>query len=88
MTQLEFARLNSNLYKSLNEYCRLMPCIRCPFYASEGTCVFEQCRETLQPLVFEKTKMAVPAKTNDRLTDLENRVGRLEELVEELQKKD
>ena len=88
MTQLEFARLNSNLYKNLNDYCRLMACVKCPFYVTKDKCMFEQCRETLQPLVFDKVKNStLPAKTSDRLDDLENRVGRVEELIAEIQQK-
>ena len=81
MTQLEYARIYNNLYKHLNDFCRVMPCIKCAFYSAEGSCVFEQCRSALQPYVFDTDKIALPAKTADRLADLENRVGRLEELV-------
>ena len=82
MTKLEYARIYNNLYKNLNDFCRLMPCVRCPFYATGDKCVFEKCRDTLQSYVFDTDKNTIiPAKTSDRLNDLENRVGKLEELV-------
>lgn len=87
MTQLEFARINNNLYKHLNDFCRLMPCVKCPFYNKEDKCLMEQSRDILQTFVFDKNKTEpVPTRTSDRLDELENRVGRLEELVEFLQK--
>ena len=47
----------------------------------------EQSRDILQAFVFDKNKTdPVPTKTSDRLDELENRVGRLEEIVEFLQK--
>ena len=51
MTKLEYARIYNNLYKNLNDFCRLMPCVKCPFYVAGDKCVFEKCRDTLQSYV-------------------------------------